>query len=135
MQEGTSNLFLLFFSWWYHYLPRRLYLAFLALSITLIDLFSVKQIFKTLFAPWKRDVQSYEGLTLQQKFQVFLMNLASRLIGFLVKIFVFATFIVMFAATIVIFVAMFLLWLAFPIVVIGLLILGIVNIISGGSYG
>ena len=130
--EGTSNLFLLFFSWWYHYLPRRLYLAFKALVITLFDLFSVKLIFKTLFAPWKRDILSYEGLAIQQKFQVFAMNLASRFIGFLVKIFVFTTFLIVFLATVVIFISAFFLWLAFPIAVITLAVLGVINIVSGG---
>jgi len=128
--ERTSNLFLLFFSWWYHYLPRRLYLVFKALVITLFDLFSVKLTFKTLFAPWKRDVLSYEGLAIQQKFQVLMMNLASRFIGFIVKTFVFATFVVAFAATIVIFFCAFILWLAFPIVVVALLILGVVNVLQ-----
>jgi len=131
--EGTSNLILLFFSWWYHYLSRRLYLAFNALALTLFDLFSVKLIFKTLFAPWKRDVLSYEGLAIQQKFQVLMMNLASRCIGFIVKIFVFVTFIVVFVAAVIIFFAAFLLWLAFPLATVALLILGIFNILQISS--
>jgi len=135
MQEGTSNLILLFFSWWYGYLPHRLYLALKAAILTITDLFSVRLLFKTLFAPWKRDIISYEGLTLQQKFQVLMLNLSSRFIGFIVKIFVLAAFIIIFSLTTAIFIATFLLWLAFPIVVIGLLILGITNIISSNSYG
>ena len=128
MQEGTNNLFLLFFSWWYKYLPRRLYLAFVALSITLFDLFSLRAIFKTLFAPWKRDVLSYEGLTLQQKFSVWTLNMASRLIGFLIKSVVLLSFIIIFAITIIIFFGLFLLWLAFPLAVIGLIFFGLINI-------
>lgn len=102
MQEGTSNLTLLFFSWWYKYLPYRLFSASEALVITLTDLFSVKMILPTLFAPWKRDIMSYEGLTLQQKFQVLMLNLASRIIGFLVKISVFCGYIVMISISLVI---------------------------------
>jgi len=128
--EGTSNLFLLFFLWWYGYLPRRLFSATQALAIILADLFSVRQIFPTLFAPWKRDVQSYEGLTLQQRFQVLMLNLASRLIGFLIKIFVLLTFIVIFTASMLLFLVLFLLWLAFPLVVIFLIFIGVSGLIS-----
>jgi len=128
MQEGTSNLFLLFFSWWYSYLPRRLYLAFIALSITLVDLFSLKAIFKTLFAPWKRDTLSYDGLTLQEKFSIWMLNMASRFIGFLIKISVFFVFIVFYLATLFIFISGFLLWLAFPLVTLALFVIGFINL-------
>jgi hypothetical protein len=128
MQEGTNNLFLLFFSWWYRYLPRRLYLAFVALSITLVDLFSLKVIFRTLFAPWKRDILSYEGLTLQQKFSVWMLNLASRFIGFLIKVSTLFVFSVLYLAAVVIFVSAFFLWLAFPLVVLALLVVGFINL-------
>jgi hypothetical protein len=131
MQEGTSNLFLLFFSWWYSYLPRRLYLAFSALSITLLDLFSVKAIFQTLFAPWKRDILSYEGLTLQQKFSVWTLNMSSRFIGFLIKISVLFVFIVFYLISIIIFFASFLLWIAFPLAILALMIIGFVNLGGG----
>lgn len=132
MREGTNSLVMLFFSWWYSYLPRRLFLAFKASAITLLDLFSVKILFMTLFSPWKRDQISTEGLSLQQKFQVWTMNVASRLIGFLVKTFVLATFILIFSAAIIIFAALFCLWLAFPLLIIGLIILGFANM-SGNS--
>lgn len=130
MQEGTSNLFLLFFSWWYKYLPYRLFSACKALLITITDLFSVKMILPTLFAPWKRDLLSYENLSLQQKFQVMTLNLASRIIGFLIKISVFSGYIVMILISLAIFVAAFALWLAFPLAIIILLILAVVNIAS-----
>ena len=98
--------------------------------ITLLDLFSVKVLFKTLFSPWKRDSISTDGLSLQEKFQVWTLNLASRIIGFLVKTFVLATFIIVFAAAIIIFIGLFCLWIAFPLVIIGLIILGITNLLG-----
>jgi hypothetical protein len=133
MKEGTSNLGLLFFSWWYGYLPRRLYLAFLAAMISLFDRFSVKVLLATWFSPWKRDIISTDGLTLQQKFQVFMLNLASRVIGFLAKTSVLISFAILFVVTVSISVALFALWLAFPITVLILLIFGLVNL-NGTSY-
>ena len=132
MQEGTNSLFILFFSWWYSFLPRRLYLAFSAAMITLTDLFSVKVLLPTLFSPWKRDIVSTENLALQEKFQVWMMNLASRFIGFLIKIFVLATYAVVMVVAVVAFTALFILWIAFPLAIIVLIIIGIMNL-SGSN--
>ncbi len=128
MREGTNSLLILYFSWWYGYLPRRLFLALQASVITSLDLFSVKILFKTLFSPWKRDSISTEGLSIQEKFHVWTLNLASRFIGFLVKTFVLLTFIVVFTATIIIYIGLFGLWIAFPLVIVGLIIIGISNL-------
>ncbi len=132
MREGTNSLVILYFSWWYSYLPRRLFLAFQASAITLLDLFSVKILFKTLFAPWKRDSMSTDGLSLQEKFSVWMLNMASRFIGFLVKSFVLITFIVAFLVMTVTFAGLFCLWVAFPLAILALVILGITNL-SGAA--
>jgi len=128
MREGTNSLFILYFSWWYGFLPRRLYLAFNAAIITLTDLFSVKVLLPTLFSPWKRDIIGTENLALQEKFQVWMMNLASRFIGFLIKIFVLATYAVATVVALVVFVASFILWIAFPLAIIALIAIGIMNL-------
>ncbi|PIU24590.1 hypothetical protein COT12_00245 [Candidatus Berkelbacteria bacterium CG08_land_8_20_14_0_20_39_8] len=105
-----------------------MFLALQASVITSLDLFSVKILFKTLFSPWKRDSISTEGLSIQEKFHVWTLNLASRFIGFLVKTFVLLTFIVVFTATIIIYIGLFGLWIAFPLVIVGLIIIGISNL-------
>ena len=128
--ERINSLFLLFFSWWYGYLPRRLYLASKAVIIMIVDLFSVKLIFSTLFAPWKRDVISYEGLSLQEKFSVFILNISSRFIGFVIKIFVLLTFIIFFLAAILISAGLFFFWIVFPLAIVVLLIFGVTNLFS-----
>lgn len=76
---------LYFFKWWYGEAYMRLLKYLRAAYVFSFDLFSVKICIKTLFAPWKRDAISYEGLSLQQKFQVWSLNVASRLIGFMIK--------------------------------------------------
>ena len=127
-QEGTNSLLILYFSWWYGYLPRRLFLALKASVLTLLDIFSVRVLFKTLFAPWKRDSISTDGLSLQQKFQVWVLNMTSRFVGFMVKTFVLITFIIVFLATVIIFASLFCLWIAFPLAIIALIIIGITNL-------
>jgi hypothetical protein len=127
MKEGTSNLVVLYFRWWYGYLPCRLFLAFKSIAITLSDLFSVKNSILTLFSPWKRDTLSTDGLSLQEKFQIWILNLASRVIGFLVKIFVLVAFFVVFSISIALCLVAFITWMVFPLIILALIILGLMN--------
>lgn len=112
--EGNS-LILLYFKWWYTEGYGRLFRYLKAVYIYLTDLFSVKISLKTLFAPWKRDVISYEGLTLQQRFSVWTLNLASRFIGFLVKIFTLLTYIISIAVLSTASLTLIVTWLFIPI--------------------
>jgi hypothetical protein len=130
MKEGTNSLLILYFSWWYGYLPRRLFLAFEASMVSLLDLFSVKILLKTLFAPWKRDLISTDGLSIQEKFQIWMLNLASRFIGFLVKTFVLITFLIVFAVALIVFVGLYCFWFVFPLAIIALIILGLTNLVG-----
>lgn len=128
--EGTNSLFLLFFGWWYGFLPYRLVSAYKAFNLETLDLFSIKIIFPTLFAPWKRDQISTEGMSLQQKFQVFILNLVSRFVGFVVKIFVLVAFSAVEIFGFGIFLILFFVWLGFPLLVASLLFSGIKNLLS-----
>jgi len=127
MKEGTSSLLVLYFRWWYGYLPRRLFLVFKAVIITLSDLFSVKTSILTLFSPWKRDIMSTDGLSIQERFQIWTLNLASRVIGFFVKIFVLITFLITFIIAIALCGAAFIAWMVFPLLILVLIIFGLVN--------
>lgn len=123
--EGTTSLPILFFNWWYGYAYRRLFKYLRAIFIYIYDLFSVRLSLITLFAPWKRDSISYEGLSLQQKFEVWTLNIASRFVGFFIKTInliiytgmtVLAAFLSLLATV---------LWPLYPIVIVYLLYLGI----------
>ena len=59
-----------------------------------------------------------------------MLNIASRFIGFLVKISVLGAFLVTFLVVIIITVGAYAIWLAFPLTIIALIIIGFVNIIS-----
>lgn len=83
--EGSINLGVIFINWYYGEAFRRVWKYILAFQTLNFDVFSVRVLLKTLFSPWKRDIISYEGLTIQQRFQVWTLNLSSRLIGFMVK--------------------------------------------------
>lgn len=118
--EG-NNLTSYFFKWWYGEAYLRLLKYLKAAYVFSFDLFSVKICLKTLFAPWKRDAISYDGLSLQQKFQVWSLNLASRLIGFMIKTMtvfcylVFTVFLSIFAILAVV------VWLFYPAIILFLI--------------
>lgn len=129
--EGSANLSSAFFSWWYIDVFRRLIKFFKQFIIYLADLFSVKICLTTLFAPWKRDRVSYEGLSLKEKFEVWTLNLSSRIIGALIKIFTIATFVVAFISALLIILLAFIVWFLYPLVLIGIAVWGIKIIITG----
>lgn len=119
--EGSSNTTFLFFTWWYGEAFARVFRYIRAAYIYTTDSFSVGICLRTLFAPWKRDVISYSGLTLQQRFSVWTLNLASRFIGALIKLATLITFLI-FAILLSIFsVLAVVLWFLYPAVIIYLI--------------
>lgn len=123
--EGAVSLPVLFFSWWYSIAYRRVFRYVRAIYIHTYDLFSVKIIFVTLFAPWKRDQISYEGLSLQQKFEVWTLNLASRFVGFAIKIItlsIFIGFVILETALSIVFIIA---WPFYPLVLALLIYFGV----------
>ena len=129
--EGTKSLNSLFFVWWYTEVFGELSVFTKHFFAYLSDLFSVKISLRTLFSPWRRDAVSYEGLTIQDRFQVLILNITSRFVGAIVKIFTIATFVVVFIFCVVLFSVIYIVWFLFPLVLIGLAVWGIKIILLG----
>lgn len=123
--EGNPNLIRAFFSWWYGEAFAKLFVFFERFIVYLADFFSVGASLKTLFAPWKRDQISLENLSLQERFQVLILNITSRLIGAIVKLITIAIFMMVGFIVLVIELALALTWLLWPGLVIGLIYLGL----------
>lgn len=123
--EGTKNLNSLFFVWWYTEVFGELSLFVKHFFVYLADLFSVKICLKTMFSPWRRDAVSYEGLTIQEKFQVLILNITSRFVGLMVKIFTLITFLVVFVFSFFLFLGIILCWFLFPLILIFMAVWGI----------
>jgi hypothetical protein len=79
-----------FFSWWYGRGWRQVAASFSTRLQGLATTFSVSQLLKTLFAPWRRII-SYPGAGLSAKFRAWGDNLVSRVIGFMVRLVVLFT--------------------------------------------
>jgi hypothetical protein len=126
--EGTTNLPILYFSWWYGYAYARLFQYLRALFIVDFDMFSVKACLTTLFSPWKRDSMGYDGLTLQQKFQVWTLNIASRFIGFVIKTMTLFTYLVSVFVVVAIAIISIVLWPLIPPLAVIIIIVGLRNL-------
>ncbi len=122
--EGNISLSLIFVNWYYKEAYFRVWKYIKAIQIINFDVFSVRILFKTLFAPWKRDVISYEGLTIKQRFEVWSLNVSSRIIGFLMKTFVLLAYIFAEAATLIVSVAALIIWPILPLLAIYSIVFG-----------
>lgn len=80
-------MLLAFFSWWYGQGWRQVASSLKSRVQAISDSFSVRQLSRTLFAPWKRII-SPGGRSLDAKMRALADNLFSRVIGFIVRIFV-----------------------------------------------
>lgn len=116
-------LLISFCSWWYGQgwlqLIRNLPLRIQGVS----DDFSVGQIMKTLFAPWRRII-TYPGSSIQERFRAWADNMFSRVIGFFVRLFVLIAALAVTALVIVGSIIEIILWPLLPLAIPGGIIIG-----------
>ena len=117
--------------WWYQSVPRELSTQQRLLISTVVDYFSFSILIKTLFLPWKHDQISTDRLTLQQRFEVWGLNLMSRLIGAVVRAGAIMVGIAVLVALITLFSLLWLSWVLAPLLGVGLTVLGVVSIFGG----
>ncbi|MCA9388871.1 hypothetical protein KC644_03895 [Candidatus Berkelbacteria bacterium] len=100
--------------------------------LTIVDYFSFRILFKTLFQPWKRDQISTDNLSLQDRFQVWTMNGVARLIGFAVRSAAIAVGLAGLVLLLVLFGLMWATWLTAPVLAVYFIIAGLISIFGGG---
>lgn len=130
MEGSTKNSKSMLVVWWYSEAYAGFFAFLKHFFIYLTDLFSVIICLKTLFAPWKRDKINSEGLSLQQQFQVLILNLTSRMVGAIIKLFTLITYLVVLSISTAIGATIAIIWLLYPLVVIVLIFFGIKLIFS-----
>jgi len=93
----------------------------------LYDFFSVKICLSTLFSVWRRDTVTYDGpgLNIKAMFESMVLNLASIIVGFCVKIGTLITYLIMTALFFLLMVAYILVWIFFPLIIAGLIYFGL----------
>ena len=80
-------LFLSLFGWWYGHGWAAVATSFGRRMQGVAEAFSVGQLLRTLFAPWRRII-SYPGASLGERMRAWSDNAFSRVIGFVVRLFV-----------------------------------------------
>lgn len=70
---------------WFVSLPMAMWQITVGETLRLYHVFSIPELFRTLFAPWKRDEYSTEGLALSDKFHVWTGNIAGRFVAFIIR--------------------------------------------------
>lgn len=118
-------LALSFFSWWYGPGWRQVFRNFGPRLERIASAFSVRQLIRTLFAPWRRII-TYPGASLAERFHAGIDNLISRVIGFLVRLLVLFTAAIALSLGAVLTVLEIAAWPLLPLAIPGLLIAGLV---------
>jgi hypothetical protein len=118
-------LVLSFFSWWYGRGWKQVLDSFGPRSRAVMDNFSVRQLLKTLFAPWRRII-TYPGSNIEERFRALGDNLFSRLVGFVVRFFVLLAALLVLVIVMVLTVVELAVWPLLPAAVPGLLVAGLV---------
>lgn len=115
---------LTYFSWWYGEGLVNFCQATGIMTEKIFSFFSIKLLLRTIFDPWKRDAYTIENASLQDKLKIWLNNLISRFIGFVIRFF---TIILGLCATALFFLVMiclFVAWFLLPIIILYLIING-----------
>jgi hypothetical protein len=121
-----------YFYWWYAEEPVYLWRAIIIVTRKIFHSFSVPLLFRTLFDPWKRDASSAENASFQTLYQIWLNNLVSRLVGFVVRLFTIFTGLLLTTLFFLVATLCFLTWLILPVIIMYLLVSGIEGIYGYG---
>lgn len=118
-------LVLSFFSWWYGHGWAQVAANVRTRLQGISDAFSVGQLLRTLFAPWRRII-TYPGSSLAERFRAWGDNLFSRIVGFIVRLIVLLAALVIVLLTAVYSLIELVLWPLLPVAIPGCLIAGLV---------
>ena len=101
--------------------PKKLWHIIKQTHIYLFNTFSIGYLFRTLFAPWKRDISTVVNPSIGDYFQIWANNLISRIIGFIMRfITILAGFAIMLIVSIVS-LAVLVIWILMPIIIVYLI--------------
>ena len=112
--------------WQWHYTTalRSLFVLWRDLTWYVLHLFSVPFLLRTLFAPWKRMSEHYDGGGLEGYFGVLAFNLASRFVGCTIRLPIILVGLLVTTLMVVALVGLYVAWLLAPLVIVGSFMFG-----------
>ena len=95
------------------------------------DFFSINNLARTLFAPWRKLGEPYPNrFDLPAFFTALIINTLMRIVGFLIRASVLITGLILFTLSLVLAILAFALWLLLPLVLFVLLVYGLYFLVS-----
>lgn len=119
-------LALAFFSWWYGTGWKLVSKKTLNTQKSILQIFSVSLLLKTLFQPWRRII-THPGASASDHFHAALDNLVSRFIGFLVRSFVIVGALISSGLMAIVGTLQLILWPLVPPAIIATIVLGFIK--------
>lgn len=114
-----------FFVWWYGLGLLRSWRTAQSWLVQLTDFFSVDILLKTWFSPWKNDVLVGQNLALSDQMKLWQQNLASRLVGMIMRTVVILISVLILALMALTIALGLVIWVALPGLVIILPLVGL----------
>lgn len=115
-----------YFLWHYTEAYKELFSVCKNLIWFVVHFFSIPQLFKTLFSPWRRIVEEKKkSWDIEDFAGRILINVLSRIIGAIVRLLVISLGLVFLTITIVLAALTFVLWIIMPVIIVGCFVLGI----------
>lgn len=112
-----------FFGWWYGRGWRQVIGSLRSRLQSVADGFSVNLLLPTLFEPWRR-ITTTPGRSLEDKMHAWIDNMFSRLVGFVVRLFVLFVAVITLAVVAVLTILEMIAWPLMPLAVPGFIVAG-----------
>lgn len=121
-----SNIISNYFRWHYGKAFAELFHLWLNFLWFIIHLFSIREMFLALFAPWRRMTeQKKKGFSFENFAAYIIVNLLSRIIGFIMRGSVLLTGVICLSVTITMGALTFITWVFLPAISIATIVVGI----------
>ena len=119
------GVLLRYFVWHYTEAPGDIFLVWRNFFWFIGHYFSIPLLFRTLFSPWKRMSEHYQKDGLEALVEVIVLNIMSRMLGFIVRCFLLLLGIITELLLIVSLCVFYAVWVMFPVLSIGSVVIGI----------
>jgi len=113
-----------YFYWQLLLTPKKIISRIKTFLIFGLEFFSVKETILNIFSPWKREIIDYgKGFNIERYIEAITSNIISRVIGFVMRLFLLAFFIVYEIAVLIFGTIILILYTTYPFIAVGLIII------------
>ncbi len=115
-----------YFGWQFIEAPKKIIFIFQKTIAYLYHQFSIDFLMRTLFLPWKKDISKIVNPSLQERLNMFAINIISRFMGVLIRSLTIMAGYIIIILSIIAFIIIFITWLSLPFLIIYLIYRGLI---------